>query len=247
MTQDVGKRAELEVRLGSRQLRVIRCGDGPVNVVLEAGGNCAADAWSAVQQALPERFTSWSYDRAGEGASPSNGDWRLEDCVDDLHAWLSAAEVPLPVVLVGHSLGCHIVRAYAAQHPEAVSAILLVDARPPHFEKRVLDAGIGIAMPPPGASIIREIGRADEVVDGLPRPGKTRAVAICAEHFDAAPGDLSEAEITEVAEMWTKAQAEIAEAVGQSSLIVVPGTGHDIPSEAPEFVVSVISDLAERH
>lgn len=235
----------LEIAIGSRHLRVFRRGDGPVNVVFEAGGGCGADVWHAVQHLLTDKITSWSYDRAGEGSSPSNGDWCLDASLDDLEAWLTAVDVSQPVVLVGHSLGCHIVRAYAARHPDAVTGMVLIDARPPGFEQRVLDAGIPIAMPPPETSIVREIGRADEAIVGLPSPGGAPPIVMCSEHFDAAPGELSDSEVADVAALWRTAQAEIAQAVGQPLLSVVPGTGHAIPVEAPQHVASVISDLVD--
>ena len=50
------------------------------------------------------------------------------DAVDDLHALLSAAGVPGPYVLVGHSLGGIIVRLYAATYPDEVVGLVLVDA-----------------------------------------------------------------------------------------------------------------------
>ena len=74
---------ELDVSIGARHLRVVRCGDGPVNVVFEAGGGRGSGDWLPVQRLLPE-VTSWSYDRAGEGASPGNGDWSLDASVQDL-------------------------------------------------------------------------------------------------------------------------------------------------------------------
>jgi pimeloyl-ACP methyl ester carboxylesterase len=40
------------------------------------------------------------------------------------------ARVPPPYVLVGHSLGGHIVRAFASRHPRDVVGVILVDARP---------------------------------------------------------------------------------------------------------------------
>lgn len=242
---EAGKLTELEVAIGSRRLRVFRRGDGPMNVVFEAGGGDGAEVWHPVQQLLEDGITSWSYDRAGEGASPSNGDWCLDASLDDLEAWLTAADVSPPVVLVGHSLGCHIIRAYADRHPDAVSGMALIDARPPGFEQRVLDAGIPIAIPPPEASIVREMGRADEAIVGLPSRAGAPPIVMCAEHFDAAPGELSDSEVAQVAALWRTAQFEIAQALGQPLLNVVPGTGHAIPTEAPEHVASAISDLVD--
>ncbi|WP_433889197.1 alpha/beta fold hydrolase [Streptomyces sp. CA-111067] len=242
--RDATEPAEFDVPIGARHLRVTRCGNGPVNVVFEAGGGCSGADWLPVQRLLPQ-VTSWSYDRAGEGASPGNGDWSLDASVRDLRGWLAAVDVTGPVVLVGHSLGCHIVRALAAEDPAAASAMLLVDARPPGFERTVLDAGIAIPMPPPGSSIFKEFTLADDLVSGLPAPAGVAAAAICCERFDGAPGQLSSTDTDVVAGLWREAQAGVARAIGQPSVLVAPGTGHRVPAEAPDFVASAIRDLLD--
>ena len=50
------------------------------------------------------------------------------DIVADLHALLSAAALPGPYVLVGHSFGGLVVRLYAATYPDEVAGLVFVDA-----------------------------------------------------------------------------------------------------------------------
>jgi len=67
-----------------------------------------------------------SYDRAGLGWSdPAETPPLTAALVDDLHAVLRMA--PPPYVLVGHSFGGLIVRAYANRYPEEVCGVVLVD------------------------------------------------------------------------------------------------------------------------
>lgn len=241
---DAADSEELDVAIEDRWLRVVRCGDGPVDVVFEAGGGRGSGDWLAVQQLLPE-VTSWSYDRAGEGASPSDGDWSLEASVRDLQAWLAAVGVRQPAVFVGHSLGCHIIRAYVAENPAAASAMLLVDARPPRFEETVLSAGIAISMPPPESSIVRGITHADDVVSGLRLPSGVTTTVVCSERFDAAPGELTESETDQVAALWRETQDRLARSTGQAPMLVAPDTGHQIAAEAPGYLASVIRNAID--
>ena len=50
------------------------------------------------------------------------------DIVADLHALLTAAAVPGPYVLAGHSFGGLVARLYAATYPDEVVGLVLVDA-----------------------------------------------------------------------------------------------------------------------
>ncbi|WP_372016624.1 alpha/beta fold hydrolase [Pseudoxanthomonas sp. 10H] len=107
----------------------LRCvGEGPQTVLLEAGGNADASTWFRVQSLLAPRARVCAYDRAGYGFSDEGPMPRdLEADVADLAALVAAAKLQTPLVLVGHSLGSNIVRAYALQHPEDVRALVLVD------------------------------------------------------------------------------------------------------------------------
>jgi pimeloyl-ACP methyl ester carboxylesterase len=114
------------VDVGGRAVHLWCTGEGSPTVVLEAGLNDGAVQWSLVQAGLRGRVCS--SDRAGLGFSdlaphpPS-----LEHAVDDLHAALTAAHVEGPLVLVGHSYGALVVRAFQVRYPERVVGLLLVD------------------------------------------------------------------------------------------------------------------------
>lgn len=47
--------------------------------------------------------------------------------IADLHALIAAAELPTPVVIVGHSMGGLLTRLYAQTHPEEVAGLVFVD------------------------------------------------------------------------------------------------------------------------
>jgi len=55
----------------------------------------------------------------------------VRDLVSELHGLLSAAQVPTPYVLVGHSLGGLIALLYARTYSSYVRGIVFVDALSP--------------------------------------------------------------------------------------------------------------------
>ncbi|KAF1701472.1 alpha/beta hydrolase [Pseudoxanthomonas suwonensis] len=107
----------------------LRCsGEGPQTVLLEAGGNADSATWFQVQSLLAPQTRVCAYDRAGYGFSDEGPLPRdLDADVADLSALGATAGLRTPLVLVGHSLGSNIVRAYAQQHPQDVAGLVLVD------------------------------------------------------------------------------------------------------------------------
>ena len=104
-------------------------GSGSPTVILEAGGGSSSVQWWPLQEQLAEFSHVCSYDRAGFGWSdPSPTELTFEEGARDLKALLSAAEVPGPYILVGHSKGGLHVRTYARLYPDEVSGVLLLDA-----------------------------------------------------------------------------------------------------------------------
>lgn len=113
--------------------------EGDQVVLLEAGANADSSTWYRVFPLLQSAVKVCAYDRAGYGFSDEGPLPRdLEADVTDLHELIRLAQLPLPIILVGHSLGSNIVRRYAQQFPEDVAGLVLVD--PP-------EQGADMAMP----------------------------------------------------------------------------------------------------
>lgn len=110
-----------------RRLFLERRGTGAPVVVFEAGMGASRNTWGAVVPAVAERTTTVAYDRSGLGRSPrdpaSRGLARLTADAVDLLDHVG----PGPFVLVGHSWGGPIARCVAAEAPERVAGLVLVD------------------------------------------------------------------------------------------------------------------------
>ena len=92
---------------------------------------------NGLKQALAERGTACSYDRANQGRSGSAPVPRTaSEIVADLNTLLSAASVPGPYVLMGHSAGGMFVQMYARTFPENVAGVIAMNPVPPFAEWR---------------------------------------------------------------------------------------------------------------
>lgn len=106
-------------------------GEGRPAVVIISGMSVLKDSYLGLQRRLGRKTRVISYDRPGIGDSTPNSEPRTLDYIDkDLKALLQALNVPPPYVLIGHSLGGHIIRYYAVRHPGEVAGLVFLDA--PH-------------------------------------------------------------------------------------------------------------------
>ncbi|MBP2368265.1 alpha/beta fold hydrolase [Pseudonocardia parietis] len=100
---------------------------GVPTVVLEAGMGTTRSSWAAVQRAIAGAAPVVVYDRSGLGRSaPDPGPPTLDRLAADLNDLLDHVGAE-DYVLAGHSWGGPIVRVAAAQRPERIRGLVLVD------------------------------------------------------------------------------------------------------------------------
>jgi pimeloyl-ACP methyl ester carboxylesterase len=114
-----------------RRMHIACTGEGAPVVLLDygAGGNMKKD-WGDIAEAIAEKARTrvCLYDRAGRGLSDPAPMPRDADAVArDIEGMMTAANVPAPYVLIGHSLGSYHVRQYANTYPAKVAGMVLVD------------------------------------------------------------------------------------------------------------------------
>jgi pimeloyl-ACP methyl ester carboxylesterase len=118
----------LLIDVGGHRLHAVCRGAGNPVVLLESGIAASSLSWALVQPEVAKFTRVCAYDRAGLAWSDVPSCPRtFGRIVDELGAVLAHVAGRGPCVLVGHSFGSFVVRAYAARHPERVIGIVLVD------------------------------------------------------------------------------------------------------------------------
>ena len=118
--------------MGDHRLHLDCRGESGPTVVLFNGLGEISDSWARVTAEVGSDTRVCAYDRAGQAwsddvASPQDG----IAAAADLHALLDAAGEQGPFVLVGHSIGGPYAMTYAAQYPEQVAGMVLLDSSSP--------------------------------------------------------------------------------------------------------------------
>jgi len=160
------------VDIGGRSIYLECRGQGSPTVILESGAGGRADVWSRdlsrpagertmVEQGVAAFTRVCAYDRPGTIGEvdpdvdpggpefyPSRSDpvpqpRAARDVMTDLRALLTAAQIPGPYVLVGHSAGGLSQRLYAATYPDDVVGMVLIDSTHENiYHLSVTDAGV---------------------------------------------------------------------------------------------------------
>ena len=103
-------------------------GSGSPTIVFESGLGTLLSNWDEIQTSISANYKTISYDRKGLGESQATDIPRtIENLVKDLDLLISQNKINGPIILVGHSLGGHIVRKYQQSFPSKVAGLFLID------------------------------------------------------------------------------------------------------------------------
>lgn len=107
--------------------------DGPVIVLLQPSGNADPWSWEKVIRALPDnyRVLAPGFQGFGKTILPEGERSTIENLSDSVRGFLSAKGVEGQVRIMGTSAGAYVAMTFAAQTPERVAAIGIVDAYAP--------------------------------------------------------------------------------------------------------------------
>jgi pimeloyl-ACP methyl ester carboxylesterase len=267
------------VDIGDGRTMYLMCrGQGSPTVILEAGAGNDADTWdtiglapdSAQTAVLPgvAAFTRvCAYDRPGtildldhrSRSDPVPMPRAADAIVADLHALLTAAVVPGPYVLAGHSFGGLIIRLYAATYPDEVVGLVLIDAAHEDYyaaqraaltpEQRGEVARLAEEGPPELADypereqIDVDVSAAAmrEAAENSPLRPLPLVVLTHGRPWAWPPGYP----VADLEAVWMPLQEQLASLTPDARLVVAEQSGHFIPGEQPDLVIAAIRQVVD--
>jgi pimeloyl-ACP methyl ester carboxylesterase len=120
------------VDIGGHRLHLDCHGQGGPTVVLASGLGEFSASWARITDQVGDMTRICAYDRVGQGWSDdADGPQDGVAAATDLHALLTEAGEQGPYVLVGHSIGGPYAMTYAAQYPDEVAGMVLLDSSSP--------------------------------------------------------------------------------------------------------------------
>lgn len=255
--------ADLDV--GGRTLHIVCMGPISVDeptVVFEHGLGGDFGVWADVLTKVSETHRGCSYDRAGAGMSErAPGPRTTRDQVNDLRMLLQAAGIEPPYLLVGHSSGAYNVLVHAADRPDDVAGMVLVDPRPPSASSRFL-----AALPPESATesdVIREYRAGYEEWEADPSGnaegldliasaaeaesardlGSIPLTVLSADGDEGEGADLGPTLAATFETIWAELQAELASRSTAGRLELVANSTHNMPADRPDAIVDAIEEI----
>ncbi|RUT73206.1 alpha/beta fold hydrolase [Ancylomarina longa] len=94
----------------------------------------SSDNWLSVAKELAPHFEIFLIDQRNHGNSPHSNSHTYKDLKEDLKEFMDDHQIE-KAILMGHSMGGKTVIFFAADYPERVSSLLVVDIAPKNYSK----------------------------------------------------------------------------------------------------------------
>jgi pimeloyl-ACP methyl ester carboxylesterase len=104
-------------------------GNGNKSIVFIPGFACSGDVWNETILPLEARFKCHVLTLSGFAGNPAEAEPGIKHWVDQIASYIRENKLDKPVI-IGHSLGGLMAEWLAADYPELVSQIIVVDALP---------------------------------------------------------------------------------------------------------------------
>jgi pimeloyl-ACP methyl ester carboxylesterase len=186
------------------------------------------------------------YDRAGLGrSSPAPNGRTSADMVRDLETLLANAQIAPPYVLVGASFGGLNAQLYAAEHPDQVAGLVLVDSLHWDFDRRIeqllprklrLQRRTELGLNRERVFFPQIVRSEHEVHAAPPLPDLPLVVLRHGMPFSTARGWPTRA----VERLWTQLQNDLARG---GTVVVAAKSGHRIAEQQPALLAAEIDKV----
>ncbi len=232
------------VDVGGYELFTLSEGEGENTVVFESGlGNdCSVWLGEKTFQNTSEFAQVIAYNRAGYAPSETGTVPRdLEQLQTDLGEIIELKAQNDKVVLVGHSWGGPIIRAYAVLHPEKVAGIVFID--PSHEELKDFDQSdedelvnvIGNGL---GLAEAEQLLEGIQYISDLPNLPDVPVTVLTGMNNT----DMS----AEERQNWYDAHEQLGEGVSDFKHIAAENSGHYVMVDEPQLVLDAIREIVEK-
>lgn len=259
-----GKRFDV----GGYYLHILCMGEGSPTVIVDVGLGDDSTDWRSIQQTVAKNAHICVVDRAGYGWSDFGPSPRSSARIaDELAILLEKANLQPPFVLVGHSFGGYNVRLFAANYPDKVAGVILVDASHEdqynQFQIKLPDSNhryssIIISPKPaysagptdkPAALSERafyaakaEIIALDKSASQLHRAPTLPAVPLIV-ISRGKPEWYGGTSLQQREKTWLALQQDLSQLSPISVHMFAHKSGHDIPQQQPEIIVEAIDQI----
>jgi pimeloyl-ACP methyl ester carboxylesterase len=229
------------VDAGGHRVRMRIVGDGSPTVLFEIGLAGPLEEWAAVQPDIARITRTVSYDRLA--SDRTTGTLTGRQVARELHAALAEAHVPPPYVLVGQSFAGVYNRIFAAEYPDEVAGMVLLDPAQERFIE-----WIESHHPEHGHSTFRRdrwpeaagIEATLEELRSMPPLPDVPIVVVTGTRRGHAPvrdGFLP---------VWTAMHGEWVSTQPHGRHVLAEKSGHAIQIDEPDLVVSLIREVIDQ-
>lgn len=248
--------APVQLAVGEQpyQVQVATSGSGRYTVIFESGFGTDLRAWRKVAPEVAKTARVLTYSRAGHGKSDPRPEPRtIAQNMAELEQLLAAAKLGPPYILVGHSYGALLMRAFATRHPGQVAGMVLVDPSDERFNPalRKLDAARAAEDDRQFAAIVPpkfqpELKLLQPVLDSghLPLAGQLPDMPVVVlTSVQQAEKPMFFLETAPAVAIKRALHADFLRQFRDGAQVVTAKSGHSIQLEEPELVIGAVNKV----
>ena len=214
-------------------------GPGPLTLVVVPGLGATAADWAAVLPQLQTLVRTCVYDRPGLGLSPPRPDaGRTVDgglLAHELWSLLQTAGERGPYLLLGHSFGGLVARAFVADHRPAVRGVLLAESVTPY------DPTTGQFWVEAGHRVDMQLS--STATRGGPHLGSVPLLVLSASRPDEDHlGGPTYGQPRWMTDLWVRQQGQDLQ-LSSDAIQVIARSGHVLQQDDPPAVVAAVRAL----